>query len=90
MFLSAGVDHCKENLGMPSPDPIPAKEQADIITSLSALQAEVAELKKAIFLLIPAQSQISIVEKARIIREAHLSGSRSAILKANKAINRRS
>ena len=74
---------------MPPTDPIPVEEQGKILESLNAMQAELTELKEAIYQLIPAKSHISIVEKARLIREAHLSGSPSAIRKANKAINRK-
>ncbi len=75
---------------MPAPDPIQTSEQEDILASLNALHAEVAELKEVILLLVPCTSQISVIEKAHMIREAHASGNRSAIIKAHKAINGKS
>jgi hypothetical protein len=58
-----------------------------VAQEIAALRQEIAALRQDLGAMLAPAETLSVIEKARIIREAHASGDRRKIRAANRRIN---
>lgn len=63
------------------------EDQVAVASELKLLRQEIADLRKEIGEVLTPNQTLSVIEKARILREAHASGDRRKIREANRRIN---
>jgi len=58
-----------------------------LISRLESLEAEVTELRKAVRMMPPVSSMLSMAERHRIVSEARASGDRGRLIRAHRLVN---